>query len=77
MEGESKVEVANTLRANLHLRKAIKSLPDNPKSGSGVFYYNNPRDLFDRLQLLGGSIRAGKNAAVNELSEVAHTLHKR
>ena len=44
--------------------------------GLGVFYYKNPRDLFDRLELLGGSIIAGNNSAKNEFSEVAHTLHK-
>ena len=47
-----------------------------PKHGSGIFYYNNPRDLFDRLELLGGSIIAGNNSAKNEFSEVAHTVHK-
>ena len=29
------------------------------KIGSGVVYYNNPADLLDRLELLGGSILAG------------------
>ena len=52
--------------------KKIKPL----KHGRGVFYYNNPRNLFDRLHLLGGSIMAGNNSAKNEFSEVAHTLHK-
>ena len=28
------------------------------KIGSGVVYYNNPADLLDRLELLGGSILA-------------------
>ena len=31
------------------------------KIGSGVVYYNNPADLLDRLELLGGSILAGNN----------------
>ena len=42
--------------------------------GGAVFYYNNPRDLFDRLHLLGGSIRAENNSAKNEFSEIAHTF---
>ena len=46
------------------------------KRGSSIFYYNNPRNLFDRLHLLGGSIIAGNNSAKNEFSEVAHTRHK-
>ena len=46
--------------------------------GSGVKYYNNPRDLLDRLELLGGEIDAGNNATKvkNEFSEIAHTLNK-
>ena len=47
-----------------------------PQKGSSIFYYNNPRDLFDRPHLLGGSIIAGNNSQKNEFSEVAHTLHK-
>ena len=31
------------------------------KIGSGVVYYNNPADLLDRLELLGGSRLAGNN----------------
>ena len=31
------------------------------KIGSGVVYYNNAVDLWDRLGLLGGSILAGNN----------------
>ena len=48
------------------------------KLGSGVIYYNNPHDLFDRLELLGGEIKAGNNAVKvkNEFSEIAHTLTK-
>ena len=41
-----------------------------------MFYYNNPRNLFKRLNLLGGSIIAGYDSIKNEFSEVAHTLHK-
>ena len=46
--------------------------------GQGVIYYNNPRDLLDRLELLGGEIDAGNNAVKvkNEFSEIAHTLNK-
>ena len=45
------------------------------KIGWGV-YYNNPADLLDRLELLGGSILAGNNGVKNEFSKVAHTLNK-
>ena len=46
------------------------------KIGSGVVYYNNPADLLDRLELLGGSILAGNNGVKNEFSKIAHTLNK-
>ena len=45
------------------------------KIGSGVVYYNNPVDLLDRLELLGGSILAGNNGVKNEFSQIAHTLN--
>lgn len=46
------------------------------KSGSGVRYFNNSNQLFDRLALLAGScpITAGNNGVKNEFSEIAHTL---
>ena len=74
-QGQRKTEIEKQLRANTNYRRLIKGLP-NPKTGSSVFYYNNPIDLFDRLHLLGGSIIAGSNSAKYEFSEVAHTLHK-
>ena len=45
------------------------------KIGSGVVYYNNPVDLLDRLELLGGSILAGNNGVKNEFSQIGHTLN--
>ena len=46
------------------------------KIGSGVFYYNNPADLLDRLELLGGSILARNNGMKNEFSQIVDTLNK-
>ena len=48
------------------------------KIGSGIKYYNNPKDLVNRLVLLSGSIKAGNNAAKvkNEFSSIAHTLRE-
>ena len=34
------------------------------KSGSGMIYFNNPHQLLDRLELLGGSILAGDNGVI-------------
>ena len=46
------------------------------KSGSGMIYYNNPHQLLDRLELLGGSILAGNNGVINEFSQIAHLLNQ-
>ena len=46
------------------------------KSGSGMIYYNNPQQLLDRLELLGGSILAGNNGVINEFSQIAHLLNQ-
>ena len=32
------------------------------RMGPGVIYYNNPEDLLDRMELLGGGITAGNDA---------------
>ena len=46
------------------------------KSGSGIVYLNNPHQLLDRLELLGGSILAGNNGVINEFSQIAHLLNQ-
>ena len=46
------------------------------KSGSGIVYFNNPHQLLDRLELLGGSILAGNNGVIPEFSHIAHLLNK-
>ena len=46
------------------------------KSGSGMIYFNNPHQLLDRLELLGGSILAGNNGVINEFSKIAHLLNQ-
>ena len=46
------------------------------KSGSGMIYFNNPHQLLERLELLGGSILAGNNGVINEFSQIAHLLNQ-
>ena len=46
------------------------------KMGQGVIYYNNPNDLLDRMELLGGSILAGNDGVKKEFTQIAHTLNK-
>ena len=48
------------------------------KLGSGVVYYNNPKDLLSRLELLGGSMSTGNNSSdVREgFVKIVHRLNK-
>ena len=46
------------------------------KMGEGMFYFNNPQQLLDRLELLGGSILAGNNGVIPEFSQIAHLLNQ-
>ena len=45
------------------------------KVGKGI-YFNNPHQLLDRLELLGGSILAGNNGVIPEFSQIAHLLNQ-
>ena len=44
--------------------------------GQGIVYFNNPHQLLDRLELLGGSILAGNNGVILEFSQIAHLLNQ-
>ena len=41
-----------------------------------MIYYNNPHQLLERLELLGGSILAENNGVINEFSQIAHLLNQ-
>ena len=44
--------------------------------GQGIVYFNNPHQLLNRLELLGGSILAGNNGVIPEFSQIAHLLNQ-
>ena len=46
------------------------------QTGEGMIYFNNPNNLLKRLELLGGSILAGNNGAMQEFSQIAHLLNQ-
>ena len=46
------------------------------KTGRGITLFNNPHQLLDRLELLGGSILAGNNGVIPEFSKIAHLLNQ-
>ena len=44
--------------------------------GERMIYFNNPHQLLNRLELLGGSILAGNNGVIPEFSQIAHLLNQ-
>ena len=69
-KGQKKTEIEKQLIANTNFRKSIKRLPA-PQTGSSAFYYNNLRDLFDRLHLLTAQSWQEIILQKKEFSEVA------
>ena len=67
----NKYNVLSIYTTNLSNLKYYKT-----KSGSGMIYFNNPHQLLERLELLGGSILAGNNGAMQEFSQIAHLLNQ-
>ena len=45
-------------------------------TGTGIFHFNNPQQLVNRLELLAGSIFAGNNGVKKEFTQIAHLLHQ-
>ena len=67
----NKYNILSIYATNLSNLKYYKT-----KSGSGMIYFNNPHQLLDRLELLGGSILAGNNGVIPEFSQIAHLLYQ-
>ena len=44
------------------------------QTGRGIFFYNTPQELLNRLELLDGSLTAGNNGALREYIQIAHRL---
>ena len=68
VKGEERKRLDEDSNALREYKKLIEGFPKKikpPKKGRGVFYYNNPRNLFKRLNLLGGSIIAGYDSVKN------------
>ena len=56
---------------NLNLLREFKE-----KTGQGILLFNNPLQLLDRLELIGGSFLAGNNGVIQEFSRIAHLLNQ-
>ena len=79
--GKNYSQVARTVFNDLNRLSGIpihRTSKKYSKLGSGVVYYNNPKDLLSRLELLGGSIVAGNNSKTvkEEFMKIAHILNK-
>ena len=68
-----------------HDRNKLANLPKHKSSGKcalkggAIRYYSSPKDLFDRLEILTASVKAGNNstAIFNELYEIMDELIKK
>ena len=58
------------------MKDYLRSLKYKVGEGHSNFYFNNPHQLLDRLELLGGSILAGNNGVIPEFSQIAHLLNQ-
>ena len=68
-----KMEKGTLMKYKNTMKDYLRSL--KYKVGEGI-YFNNPHQLLDRLELLGGSILAGNNGVINEFSQIAHLLNQ-
>ena len=78
-EDEEEIERIKMQKDLLHKYKNILKLYLDSleyKMGQGMIYFNNPHQLLDRLELLGGSILAGNNGVIPEFSQIAHLLNQ-
>ena len=72
------IEKHNILERYAHNLNNLKMYKENiqSKTGSGILHFDNPLQLLDRLELLGGSILAGNNGVIQEFSQIAHLLNQ-
>ena len=72
----------NKLKESVGILKKYRNIMNryfnsiNYQTGQGIVYFNNPHQLLDRLELLGGSILAGNNGVIPEFSQIAHLLNQ-
>ena len=72
------IDKHNILERYAHSLSNLKMYKENiqSKTGSGILQFNNPYQLLDRLELLGGSILAGNNGVIQEFSQISHLLNQ-
>ena len=78
-EDEEEIERIKMQKDLLHKYKNILKIYLGSleyQMGEGMIYFNNPHQLLNRLELLGGSILAGNNGVIPEFSQIAHLLNQ-
>ena len=78
-EDEEEIEKIKMQKDLLHKYRNILKLYLGSleyQMGEGMIYFNNPHQLLERLELLGGSILAGNNGVIPEFSQIAHLLNQ-
>ena len=76
-EDEEEIERIKMQKDLLHKYKNILKIYLGSleyQMGEGMIYFNNPHKILERLELLGASILAGNNGAMQEFSKIAHLL---
>ena len=68
------IEEHHILERYIHNLNQLREFRE--QAGSGILHFNNPYQLLDRLELLGGSILAGNNRVIQEFSQNAHLLNQ-
>ena len=69
-----KIQKGTLMKYKNTMKDYLRSL--KYKVGQGNVYFNNPNQLLERLELLGGSILAGNNGVIPEFSQIAHLLNQ-
>ena len=72
----SNIRKHNILEIYNYNLNQLREVKKKKKTGTGIFHFNNPIQLLDRLELLAGSILAGNNGVIQEFSQIAHLLHQ-
>ena len=71
---ESQIENYNVLGNYINNISKLENYAE--KTGRGIIHFSNPLQLLDRLELLVGSLNAGNNGVIQELTQIVHLLHQ-
>ena len=67
---KANIEKHNTMQIFINNMRELRNY--KKLTGTGITHFNNPLQLINRLELLAGSIFAGKNGVKQEFTQIAH-----